>query len=46
MITNYLPHLIRKIKAHDGVCISALWHPVEASKVITAGWDGRIHLWD
>jgi len=38
--------IFKKIKAHDSVCISALWHPVEASKVITAGWDGRIHLWD
>jgi len=38
--------IYKKLKAHDGVCISALWHPVEASKVITAGWDGRIHLWD
>ncbi|XP_066279369.1 pre-mRNA-processing factor 17-like isoform X2 [Branchiostoma lanceolatum] len=38
--------LYSKIKAHDGVCISCLWLPHETSKVITAGWDGLIKLWD
>ncbi|XP_045551853.1 pre-mRNA-processing factor 17 [Salmo salar] len=38
--------LYHQIKAHDKVCISALWHPHETSKVITCGWDGQIKLWD
>lgn len=38
--------LYHRIKAHDRVCISALWHPHETSKVITCGWDGQIKLWD
>ncbi|XP_051951618.1 pre-mRNA-processing factor 17-like [Xyrauchen texanus] len=38
--------LYHRIKAHDKVCISALWHPRETSKVITCGWDGQIKLWD
>lgn len=38
--------LYKKWKAHDGVCISALWHPHEPSKVLTAGWDGAIKYWD
>ncbi|XP_026111502.1 pre-mRNA-processing factor 17-like [Carassius auratus] len=38
--------LYHRIKAHDKVCISALWHPHETSKVITCGWDGQIKLWD
>ncbi|XP_077297672.1 pre-mRNA-processing factor 17 isoform X1 [Arctopsyche grandis] len=38
--------LYKKWKAHDGVCISALWHPHEPSKVVTAGWDGLIKYWD
>ncbi|KAH8020972.1 hypothetical protein HPB51_011028 [Rhipicephalus microplus] len=38
--------LYTKFKAHDAVCISALWHPHETSKVATAGWDGTIKFWD
>lgn len=38
--------LYKKWKAHDGVCISALWHPHEPSKMLTAGWDGVIKYWD
>merc|ERR1719323_589385 len=38
--------LLSKWKAHDDVCIQVLWHPHEASKVATAGWDGVIKFWD
>lgn len=38
--------LYKKWKAHDGVCISAMWHPHEPSKLATAGWDGKIKYWD
>lgn len=38
--------LYKKWKAHDNVCISTLWHPHEASKLVTAGWDGLIKYWD
>lgn len=38
--------LYSKFKAHDNVCIAAMWHPHETSKVATAGWDGVIKFWD
>jgi len=38
--------IYKKIKAHDGVCIGVEWHPIEPSKVVTCGWDGRINYWD
>lgn len=38
--------LYSKLKAHDNVCIAVLWHPHETSKVVSAGWDGSLKLWD
>uniref|UniRef100_A0A182RI67 Pre-mRNA-processing factor 17 n=1 Tax=Anopheles funestus TaxID=62324 RepID=A0A182RI67_ANOFN len=38
--------LYKKWQAHDNVCIATLWHPHEASKLVTAGWDGLIKYWD
>lgn len=38
--------LLQKVRAHESVCIAAKWHPLETSKVVTAGWDGAIKLWD
>jgi WD40 repeat protein len=38
--------LYAKLKCHDGVAISCQWHPVEPSQVATAGWDGKIQLWN
>jgi len=38
--------VFRKIKCHDQVCISALWHPTEPSAVATCSWDGTIKYWD
>ncbi|XP_062542021.1 pre-mRNA-processing factor 17 [Armigeres subalbatus] len=38
--------LYKKWQAHENVCIATLWHPHEASKLVTAGWDGVIKYWD
>ncbi|GFY76119.1 pre-mRNA-processing factor 17 [Trichonephila inaurata madagascariensis] len=38
--------LFSKFKAHDNVCSSVIWHPHETSKVVSAGWDGTMKLWD
>lgn len=36
----------RSVQAHDGVCIDAAWHPLEASRMVTAGWDGVVKCWE
>ena len=38
--------VFEKIKAHDNVCIDAKWHWHEKSRVLTAGWDNVVKLWD
>jgi pre-mRNA-processing factor 17 len=39
--------IYKKFQAHDGgPCMSALWHPIHSSWVLTAGWDGLIKLWE
>ncbi|RWS12183.1 hypothetical protein B4U79_03317 [Dinothrombium tinctorium] len=38
--------LLKSFQAHENVCISTLWHPHETSKVLSAGWDNTIKLWD
>lgn len=38
--------LLQNFQAHENVCISTLWHPHETSKLLTAGWDNHIKLWD
>ncbi|KAH3762606.1 pre-mRNA-processing factor 17 [Pelomyxa schiedti] len=37
---------LKVIYAHHGVCIGCEWHPIEASRVVTCGWDGKINYWD
>ena len=38
--------IARSLQAHDGVCIDVAWHPLETSKVASAGWDGCVKYWD
>lgn len=38
--------LIKKLKAHSQTLIDAQWHPLDASRVATAGWDNLVKLWD
>ena len=36
----------RRLNAHKrGPCIGVKWHPIEASTVVTCGWDNVIKLW-
>ncbi|KAH3746118.1 pre-mRNA-processing factor 17 [Pelomyxa schiedti] len=34
------------LQAHETVCIGCEWHPVEPSRVVTCGWDSKVHYWD
>ena len=36
---------ILKIKAHDKICTSIAWHP-DGEHLVSAGWDGKCHVWD
>eukprot|EP00735_Rhodelphis_limneticus_P000942 TRINITY_DN11477_c0_g1::TRINITY_DN11477_c0_g1_i1::g.10892::m.10892 TRINITY_DN11477_c0_g1::TRINITY_DN11477_c0_g1_i1::g.10892 ORF type:complete len:577 (-),score=62.27,sp/O60508/PRP17_HUMAN/47.55/1e-169,WD40/PF00400.27/1.1e-08,WD40/PF00400.27/7.5e-09,WD40/PF00400.27/0.28,WD40/PF00400.27/0.00018,WD40/PF00400.27/76,WD40/PF00400.27/3.9e+02,WD40/PF00400.27/0.00024,Nup160/PF11715.3/1.1,Nup160/PF11715.3/3.9 TRINITY_DN11477_c0_g1_i1:29-1726(-) len=36
---------LKKLRAHDGVCTSSVWHPIEPGNLATAGWDGIIKYW-
>lgn len=38
--------IVTSIKAHQSACISVMWHPHERQKLISAGWDNQIKLWD
>lgn len=38
--------VITTIKAHDSACISVMWHPHERQKLVSAGWDGLIKIWE
>lgn len=38
--------IITTLKAHDNACISVLWHPHERQKLISAGWDNLIKIWN
>lgn len=38
--------VITTIKAHDSACISVMWHPHERQKMVSAGWDGLIKIWE
>uniref|UniRef100_A0A7E4VPC2 Pre-mRNA-processing factor 17 n=1 Tax=Panagrellus redivivus TaxID=6233 RepID=A0A7E4VPC2_PANRE len=38
--------IVTRWKAHENVCIATLWHPHEKSRMITAGWEGDIKMWN
>jgi len=38
--------IITVVKAHENACISVAWHPHERSKLVSAGWDGLIKIWE
>ena len=45
---DYKTHrMVAKWNAHPGaVCIGVAWHPHEPSRILTAGWDNSIKMWD
>jgi pre-mRNA-processing factor 17 len=38
----------RSFQAHEPgtVCIDVAWHPLEESRIATAGWDGSVRFWE
>lgn len=38
--------ILARLESHKQVCMDVKWHPHEASKLLTCGWDGNINLWD
>ena len=38
--------IVKKLNAHQQVCIDVQWHPYETSKIATCSWDGTIKYWD
>jgi pre-mRNA-processing factor 17 len=38
--------IIKSFKAHDKACISVMWHPHERHKLVSAGWDNLIKVWE
>ncbi len=37
----------RKVRAHkEGPAIDVLWHPHDPSRVVSAGWDGLIKMFE
>ena len=41
---DHPPMRLEKTETHCRMQV--LWHPHEASKVATAGWDGVVKFWD
>lgn len=37
--------LVRSFRAHTQMLVSHLWHPLEASRLVTSAWDGQIKNW-
>jgi WD40 repeat protein len=38
--------LLKKLKAHEGVCSDAVYHPFLPSVVATCGWDGIVSIFE
>lgn len=38
--------IITTVKAHTSACISVMWHPHERQKLVSAGWDNLIKIWE
>lgn len=36
----------KSLHAHDGNCSSVAWNPIEPSRVVSCGYDGKMKLWD
>eukprot|EP00727_Mastigamoeba_balamuthi_P010037 m51a1_g5656 hypothetical protein (635) ;mRNA; r:883435-885557 len=38
--------VLKTLQCHNSVCIGCEWHPIEPSRVVTCGWDGKVNFWD